>query len=103
MARSAFSAEEKYELIIAFENRKTSSQDFCRQNKISEVTIRNWIYLFKTYGIDGLKGVEGWKIYSKELKTAAVLDYLSGKYSSFKIIRKYEISSRSVLQRWVKD
>ncbi|WP_423778879.1 hypothetical protein [Bacillus thuringiensis] len=30
------------------------------------------------------------------------MEYLSGKYSQYEIIRRHEISSRSVLQRWVK-
>ena len=42
------------------------------------------------------------KVYSKELKESAVRDYLSGEYSQNEIIRKYEISSRSVLQKWIK-
>ncbi|MGI8363321.1 hypothetical protein [Bacillus cereus] len=28
--------------------------------------------------------------------------HLSGKYSQYKIIRKHEISSRAVFQRWIK-
>lgn len=102
MAKSAFSAQEKYELIVAYENRQTSIQNFCQKYNISKKTVKKWIYLFQTYGIDGLRGSSGWKRYSKELKMAAVLDYLSGDYSETEIIRKYEISSDSVLNRWIK-
>lgn len=38
----------------------------------------------------------------KMLKMAAVLDYLSNGYSQAEIVRKYEISSGSVLRRWIK-
>ena len=102
MAKSAFSAQEKYELIVAFENRQVSVRDFCLQYNISSSTIKEWIYLFQTFGVDGLHDAEGWKRYSTEVKTTAVLDALSGKYSLSEIIRKYEISSRSVLRRWIK-
>jgi transposase len=51
--------------------------------------------------MDGLEGSSGWKRYSTEVKTAAVLEYLSGNYSQNEIIRKYEISSRSVLIKWI--
>jgi len=103
MAKSAYSALEKYELIIAYENRQISTQDFYKQNNISKDTLNKWIYLYQTYGIDGLEGATGWKQYSKEVKTAAVLDYLSGNYSQNEIIRNYEISSRSVLERWIRN
>lgn len=102
MAKSAYSALEKYELIVAYENRQTSARHFFRQYNISKGTINKWIYLFQTYGIDGLEGSNGWKRYSKEVKTAAVLDYLSGNYSLKDVIRKYEISSLSVLERWIR-
>ncbi|QIZ08790.1 helix-turn-helix domain-containing protein [Priestia megaterium] len=75
MANSAFTAQEKYELIVA-EDRQTSILDFCVQHNITKHTIKNWIYLFQTYGIDGLQDSTSWKRYSQEVKTAAVLDYL---------------------------
>lgn len=101
MAKIAYSAQEKYELIVAFENRQTSIQEFCQENNISKKTMKEWIYLFQRYGLDGLQGSSGWKRYSKEIKMAAVLDYLSGNYSQTEIIHKYEISSRSVLRKWI--
>ena len=84
MAKSAYSAQEKHELIMAFENREISIQDFCNQKNIAKTTIKKWIYLFETYGVEGLEASTGWKRYSKEVKTAAVLDYLSGNYSMIK-------------------
>jgi transposase len=102
MAKSAYSAQEKYELIVAYEHRQISSRAFCRQHNIARKTMMRWIYLFQTYGMEGLQGSSGWKRYPKEIKTAAVLDYLSGNYSLTEIVRKYEISSVSVLERWIK-
>nr|WP_233713312.1 helix-turn-helix domain-containing protein [Lederbergia citri] len=103
MAKSIYSAQEKYELIMAFEDRQTSVKDFCREHNISKLTLNKWVYLYQTYGMDGLQGSTGWKRYTKELKTAAVLDYLSGSYSLIDVIRKYEISSHSVLEKWIKN
>lgn len=102
MAKSAYTALEKYDLIISFQNRQVTVRDFLQQNNISKDTLNNWIHLFQIYGIDGLEGATGWKQYSKEVKLAAVFDYLSGNFSQDEIIRKYEISSRSVLDRWIK-
>ncbi|MDQ0856700.1 helix-turn-helix domain-containing protein [Bacillus sp. V2I10] len=64
MAKSPFSALEKYEIITAYENRSFSSLEFCQQMNLARSTIKHWIHLFKTYGIDGLQGVK-WKGYSK--------------------------------------
>lgn len=102
MGKSAFTAQQKYEVIVSYENRKTSSIDFCRQYNVSDETIKEWIYQFQTYGMDGLNNPNGWKRYSKEVKLAAVLDCLSGNYSQTEIVRKYKISSGSVLRRWIK-
>jgi transposase len=101
MAKSAYSAQEKYAIIVAYENRQTTVADFCREYNISKRTITEWVYQFETYGMDGLQGSSGWKGYSKQLKMSAVLDYLSGNYSQTEIVRKYEISSRSVLVKWI--
>lgn len=102
MGKSAFTAQQKYEVIVSYEDRKTSISDFCRQYNVSDETIKEWIYQFQTYGMDGLNNPDGWKRYSKEVKMAAVLDYLSGDYSQTEIVRKYEISSGSVLRQWIK-
>jgi transposase len=53
--------------------------------------------------MDGLQDSTGWKRYSKEVKIAAVFDYLSGSYSLTDVLRKYEISSHSVLDKWIKN
>jgi len=69
---------------------------------ISVTTLNRWIYNYKEKGIDGLKESRTWKQYSEELKTQAVQDYLTGKYSLRECCRKYDISSDSVLTRWIK-
>jgi len=101
MGKIIYSAQEKYDLIVAFTDRQTSVQDFCSLNNISDETMKEWMYLYQTYGIEGLHKSGGWKRYSKEVKTAAVRDYLSGNDSLIGIARKYEISSTSVLRKWI--
>ncbi|WP_400246790.1 transposase [Niallia sp. JL1B1071] len=102
MAKNAYSAQEKFEIIMAYVDRQTSISDFCQQYGISTRALHDWLYLFQTYGTSGLQASSGWKRYTKEVKTAAVLDYLSGGYSLIEITHKYEISSRSVLKDWIK-
>lgn len=52
-------------------------------------------------GEEGLKNKTTHKCYSREVKIKAIREYLSGEYSQFDICIKYEISSVSVLQRWI--
>ena len=46
---------------------------------------------------------KGNKRYSKELKSQAVLDYLSGQGSQDDVCKEYGIRSKSKLQKWIKQ
>lgn len=99
--RSKYSAEEKYEILKEYENRIVTVQKIALKYQIDRQTLQEWKSTYEKYGLDGLKESEGWKRYSKELKENAVKDYLSEEYSQREIIRKYEISGRTVLKQWV--
>ncbi|ANB58175.1 transposase family protein [Anoxybacillus sp. B7M1] len=101
MSGKHYSEEFKYEVIKAYEKRDYSIKELCSKYQISQNSLREWIVGFERYGSEGLKRSTSWKPYSKELKEAAVIDYLSGELSQYEIVRKYEISSRSVLRRWI--
>ncbi|WP_082389521.1 helix-turn-helix domain-containing protein [Lysinibacillus sp. ZYM-1] len=57
---------------------------------------------YEAGGREGLQEATSCKFYSKELKLAAVKDYIQQNYSQMEVLAKYEISSTSVLKRWVK-
>lgn len=95
-------AEEKLKILMEYEEGLGSISSITYKYGISEYIFRHWRYRYEKYGIDGLKNSETYKHYSKELKEQAVLEYLSGENSKEEIINKYEISSRSVLSRWIK-
>lgn len=57
---------------------------------------------YEASGRDGLHKATSCKFYSKELKLAAMEDYVQRNYSQMEVLAKYEISSTSVLKRWVK-
>ena len=57
---------------------------------------------FDQAGVDGLIESTTWKNYSKELKMNAVEDFLQKDLTIFEILKKYTISSDSVLKTWVK-
>ncbi|TLS36239.1 transposase [Pseudalkalibacillus caeni] len=100
--RRTYSAQEKYELILAYESRDESIKDFQIQYGVAGYTVRRWKYLYDTSGMEGLHNSCEPNRYSKELKLTAVQEYLSGDLSLMEVCRKYEIASDSVLRRWIK-
>jgi transposase len=102
MAKSKFSKEEKYKILKAYERGELTLGEFLQRHQISERTLYTWREKYEQFGLDGLERSNGWKRYSKELKLAAVRDALSGGYSLLELTHKYEISSHSVLQGWIK-
>jgi len=68
---------------------------------ISSDTVADWIRKYEEDGYERLKESTGWKEYSEDLKFAAINDVLSGCYSVREATKKYQISSKSVLTRWI--
>ncbi|WP_397351624.1 helix-turn-helix domain-containing protein [Paenibacillus larvae] len=48
-----------------------------------------------------MKGIQRCKAYSEDLQLAAIRDVLSGSHSIREATKKYHISSKSVLTRWI--
>nr|WP_245604676.1 IS3 family transposase [Paucisalibacillus globulus] len=88
---------------MAYQNEGYSLRQLCFKYQISKNTFYKWKEKFEKEGLSGLEESKTWKRYSKELKVRAVEEYLSGEYSQDEAIRKYDISSHSVLQRWIKQ
>jgi len=101
MAKEYYSVHFKLDVLSELENWKGTIREFCSKYQITKTTLMRWKKQFKKYGVQRLKTSTSNKSYSKELKEAAVLDYISGKFSLNEIIDKYNISSMSVLQRWI--
>ena len=101
MSRSKYSAEEKYKILMEYEAGNGTLQGILYKYDISKYCFYQWKDKYKKDGIEGLKESKTWKRYSKELKYQAVKDYISGKYSYKEIMRKYDISSHSLVQKWI--
>lgn len=86
---------------MAYKSGEYSLRGIFSKYQIPDVTLYSWMEKFEKNGLEGLTDSTTWKRYSRDLKESAVSDYLSGKYSQYEIIRKYGISSRGVLQRWI--
>lgn len=103
MSNKFYSTEFKYKVITAYTNEHCTLREIYSRYQIRDITLYQWVEKFEKEGTKGLEDSKIWKSYSKELKEEAVKDYLSGEYSQAQVIRKYKISSRSVLQRWIKQ
>ena len=102
MSKSAHSLQDKIKIIEALNNRSHTLSELAFIYQVCRDTIYNWVYRYEKHGVEGLNETSTWKKYSKELKLAAVQDYLSSDYSYNEVTRKYEISSTSLLRKWIK-
>ncbi|MBD8075385.1 helix-turn-helix domain-containing protein [Bacillus thuringiensis] len=89
-------------ILALYKDGHHSIADITAKFSVDSGTIRDWKRRYGVNGEDGLEEAISWKCYSKELKLAAVNDYLSGHDSLNKIIQKYNISSTAVLRKWIK-
>ncbi|WLR54496.1 IS3 family transposase [Mesobacillus subterraneus] len=101
MSKRTYSFQDKIKIVEALKKGSHSISELKFIYKVNDHAIYDWVYRYEKYGAEGLKKSSTWKRYSKELKLAAVQDYLSGDYSQNDVIRKYEISCRRVLQKWI--
>jgi len=88
-------------VVTAYKNEYFTVKELLERYQIPKVTLYNWVEIFEKDGVNGFEDSRTWKTYPKELKEAAVREYLSGKYSQYELVQKYGISSRSVLQKWI--
>lgn len=68
---------------------------------VSRSTLQKWLLNYEMFGTEGLCHRAGNHHYSKEIKREAVEAYLSGRMSEEKICKKYQIRSRTQLEKWV--
>ena len=94
--------EVKIEAVEEYLNGKSGMKSCARKYGVSETTLQTWIRLYETRGVEGLMPSLKFRKYSAKTKTGAVTDYLSGKGSMHDICKKYNISTRSMLERWIK-
>lgn len=81
---------------------KGSYQLIAEANGISAQNLRVWVKKYRNQGAIAFVERTGNASYSKEFKVKCVLAVLYGEGSVDDIVAKYNISSRSVLQRWIK-
>lgn len=97
------SAEERWIIIEPIINKRKSVKDMSKNYTIHDSVISSWVRKYKASGMNGLENGKGLKQYSIQLKKNAVEDVLMHGLSLASVTAKYEISSHSVLSKWVRD
>ena len=99
--KSKFTPEEKLKVVETIQNGIDSAYNQARLLRIDQTTIQRWICNYMSLGMNGLITANKNFSYSKALKEAAVLDYLSGLGSLIEICQKYGIRSKGQLWNWI--
>lgn len=102
MGRSKHTIEQKLTVLQLIKEEKYTIKEICEMYEIGKSALLHWQVKYETEGIEGLKESSTWKSYTKELKEAAVQDFLNHGLTMRETLTKYKISSQSVLKRWVK-
>ena len=99
--KSKFSTDEKLKYVLKCIEGKDSVRHTATLIRIDRTTLIQWIRNYQSLGIGGLNTTPKNSHCSRELKEAAVKDYLAGVGSQSDICLKYGIRSKSRLQEWV--
>ena len=102
MSKYCFTKEEKLTIIKFYQEEPHSLIKVGEIFNVHPDTIKDWLNDYNYFGEDGLERLWKQNFYSKEVKLAAVQDYLSGNYSLREVTRKYRLSGRTVLRNWLK-
>ena len=79
-----------------------SYETIARANEINEWTLRQWVKKYLEYGAEAFVVRTGNAYYSKEFKRRCVEAVIRGEGNVDDIVARNNISSKSVLQSWIK-
>lgn len=100
--RSKLTDEERIAAVQEYFDGKGNYKTIGEKYRVSRYVIQLLVKRAKEYGVNSVLSSTSNKKYSKGTKINAVESYLSGKMSQYEICVKYKISSRSILQQWIK-
>lgn len=101
MSKCKVTYEEKLEAIQEYLQGETTQTETAHKYNVSLASFQTWLRKYSSEGAEGLKPSKTNKKYSAELKYSAVLEYLSSDVSQEELCKKYKISSKTQLQRWI--
>ncbi|NCD00364.1 MAG: transposase [Bacteroidia bacterium] len=97
------SYEEKVKACESYLNGTTRIFAITQSLGVSKRAVLNWINKYRNIGKEALITSNNNKTYTKEFKEQVVIEYLGGNGSQEYLCNKYQISSHSILQRWIKQ
>ena len=101
MAKRKHSPEWMLARVQEYLSGEGSYVSIAKANGISRRTLRGWVFKFYEHGEAAFVERSGNNRYSAELKTICVEEVLKGNGSIDDIVAKYNISSRTVLIKWI--
>lgn len=99
--KEKISASEKIEAIKKYLRGEDSLNHLASMLNVSFASIKQWLQTYHSLGPNGLRHTSQNTVYSTELKTAAVEDYLAGGGSHMEICKRYGIKSTRQLRNWI--
>lgn len=99
MSKSKYAPEQRATIAQEYLDEKGSSIELAKKYKIGSWTIRRWALSYKEHGIFAFLKKD--TSYTEEFKLSCAKLYLEGKMSLPKIVAKYNLSSDTILRRWI--
>lgn len=99
--KAKISGSEKIEVIEKYLRGEDSLNHLATLIGVSMPSAEQWLQTYRSLGPNGLINTSKNTVYTVELKTRAVQDYLSGGGSHMEICRKYGIKSTCQLRNWI--
>jgi len=97
-----YTYDEKAKILVEYQTGVHGFRELCRIYGIAQQSLKDWIRLYETFGMEGLKTVSSATNYSRKTKQAAVQEYLAHKLPVKEILKKYQIRSETQLRKWIK-
>lgn len=101
MSKSPHTTEWKIELIKKYLSGEGSYESIARAHGIGKRTLIDWVRRYQEHGALAFYRTAGNAHYGKEFKTMCVEAVFQGEGTVDDIVAKNNISSRSVLNRWI--
>lgn len=95
------SIEEKVKIVQAYLSGKISISEAARRGGVARSKVQEWVRNYKAEGASAFLPHKN-RVYSPEVKTQAVREYLSGSGSMSDVCEKYHIRSEKQLNNWLK-
>ncbi len=102
MSKSRYSTEFKVKISEEYLSGEKSLTEIAKEYNIADVTVLRWAKKYEKYGSEVFLQRSSNKKYTKEFKEKCVKEYLNNECSLDDIVLEYEISSNTVLRKWMK-